>query len=167
VGRYLLRLKARVNPYGPFFRKKAGCCAKALRHPCISPGAPLLPAYTDLLRHTGTLSINFRVLSYGGGAHESWRHRSISLDKSTGETTFERTRIRLSVKNMRNRSLTMDRIVFTPEGLKVVFAPYEQGGFAMGDVRAPIPLREVKRLGSDGRYWKGSETTDRCAKSPR
>lgn len=76
----------------------------------------------------------------------------------TGESTLERTGIDLDSEYMKARGLTMDRLVFTPEGLEAVFAPYEQGSFAMGDVRAPIPLKTLRALGVSGRYWQAVPT---------
>ena len=74
----------------------------------------------------------------------------------TGESTLERTGITLDSGDMWRKGLTMDRLVFTPEGLEAVFAPYEQGSFAMGDVRAPIPAKTLRALGVSGRYWKAT-----------
>ena len=66
----------------------------------------------------------------------------------------ERSEKNLNSRDMMEEGLTMNRIIFTPEGLEVIFAPYEQGSFAMGDVHAPIPLKEIGSLGGNGRYWK-------------
>lgn len=139
-------------------------------------------------------SVNFRIWSYSGGAHDNWTYSAISLNKATGEavtldrlfsapgslkraerwlnttkdagyyyrgscttgeSALERTGINLNSDDiMMKKGLAMDRLIFTPEGLEVVFAPYEQGSFAMGDVRAPIPLKALRALGVNDRYWK-------------
>lgn len=155
----------------------------------------LFPIFVDydISESPRVRSVNFRIWSYAGGAHDNWTYSAISLDKATdeavtpdrlfsapgsfkrverwlnttkdagyyysgscatGESALERTGINLNSRDMMKKGLSMNRLVFTPEGLEVVFAPYEQGSFAMGDVRAPIPLKTLRALGANDRYWK-------------
>ena len=52
--------------------------------------------------------------------------------------------------------LSMERLIVLPQGLKVVFAPYEQASFAQGDVCVMIPLEDFARLGINKSYWEPS-----------
>ncbi len=163
---------------------------------------PVYPVYIsyEITEAPEAFSVNFRLWSYTGGAHDNWIYRAITIDKSSGravdlktlfvspvalertmywlrttagagyyyhgscmtdEAPLERTNIDLQSRDMAEQGLAMERLIVTPQGLEVVFAPYEQGSFAMGDVRAPIPLEKFKRLGITPRYWQTADTRNK------
>jgi len=49
---------------------------------------------------------------------------------------------------------TMDRIALTPEGIRVVYAPYEMGSYAEGEFIVDIPKTELAELGIKMDFWK-------------
>ncbi len=65
-----------------------------------------------------------------------------------GPVTAEPLRITVSPAE-----ITMERIALTPEGMEILFSPYEKGSFAMGDVTARIPRKEFGRLGINPEFW--------------
>ena len=138
------------------------------------------------------ITVNFKIWSYGGGAHSNWSYSALSLDKATGrplsseqlfsspgslektyawlngtkdvayykqyvsdteEPAIVRTDLALDSPDLMQDALQMDRMIFGPDGLEVLFSPYEQGSFVMGDVHAPIPLEMFDSLGINKEYW--------------
>lgn len=139
------------------------------------------------------ITVNFKIWSYGGGAHPNWSYSALSLDKATGrpvtieqlfsgpgslEKTYtwlnttkdvayykqyvsetvapavKRTNLVLDSADLMQDALEMNRMIFSPEGLEVLFSPYEQGSYVMGDIRAPIPREIFDTLGINKSYWE-------------
>lgn len=91
---------------------------------------------------------------------EHWLNTTKGVGYSCGgsctdnQTSREPADINLASDESTEKGLRMNRIILTPQGLEVIFAPYEQGSFAAGDVRVPIPLEKFAGLGISDRYWR-------------
>lgn len=128
----------------------------------------------------GYASVLFRESRSGGGAHGNWTYRCLSLDLENGrELTLADlfadadsaqplvgARVLAALGSRRSLSggaqdlvpedvdVSMDRIALTPEGLRIVYAPYEMGSYADGEFILDIPKAELLRMGAEPRFWQ-------------
>jgi|GEM_PF-3822104 len=125
-------------------------------------------------------SIHFMGSEYTGGAHGNRFHVILSFelgsgnkleiddlfaDKATGLPKLI-NRIADGVQALKAAGsepvdrdpstidATMDRIALTPEGLRVVYAPYEMGSYVEGEFIVDIPKTELAGLGMKTDFWK-------------
>lgn len=59
--------------------------------------------------------------------------------------------------------VVMERIVLTPEGLEIMFSPYEKSSFAAGYVKIRVPLFMFERLGMSKKLWTDDIALPRSA----
>ena len=51
----------------------------------------------------------------------------------------------------------MDRIALTPEGIRVIYAPYEMGSYAEGEFIVDIPKAELATMGIKPDFWNARD----------
>jgi hypothetical protein len=123
-------------------------------------------------------TILFRQDSSGGGAHGSWVYHAVSFDLQSGRPVSVKDlfpkaqgldavlgpRVLEGLKalggNPRREQeesgadlIGMERLILTPEGLRVVYAPYEAGSYAEGEFLVDIPKQEALSLGANPAVW--------------
>ncbi len=128
-------------------------------------------------------SVHFTGHEYTGGAHANWFHVVLSYDLASGrrmeigDLFADRAeglprlinRIADGIQAWKGADAepverdpaaidaTMDRVALTPQGIRVIYAPYEMGSFAEGEIIVDIPREELLALGVRPDFWKGSE----------
>ncbi len=95
-----------------------------------------------LFRNARSIERTARWLSEGERA---------SYERNSGET--DESAVKPLRINVTPSDISMERILLTPDGLDILFAPYEKGSFALGDVTARVPKSEFKRLGISTEFW--------------
>lgn len=143
--------------------------------------APNFSVYTYRVFRPSTrfASIHFTGSEYTGGAHGNTFHTILSFDLETGnkleiEDLFADrdgglpkliARIADGVQALKAADAdpvdcgpaaidaNMERIALTPEGLRVVYAPYEMGSYAEDEFVVDIPASELAGLGVKPQFW--------------
>ena len=158
----------------------------AKEHPTwYLPIHPVMISYEFNETPGGAISVNFRSWSYGGGAHDNWTYTSCNLRRHddreiqlrdifpTGESlakaagyftehgrvTYEGEE-REPVIEVAPDEIAMERLILVPQGLDILFDPYEKAGFADGDIRLRIPLSEFTALGLNDELWRAPNRTE-------
>jgi hypothetical protein len=135
--------------------------------------------YTLFPPSTRYVSVLFSTYTYAGGAHPNHTLTARTYDPASGrELTLDDlfpgkvpvdALARLIVENVlkqkkardsvigdekNNVDPTMDRILLTPAGIRIVYAPYEMGSYAEGTYVVDIPKQALKKLGADPTLWR-------------
>ena len=137
----------------------------------------------EVVKTKGTVSLKFIMREYAGGAHSSHdlATRIISNDGKTMNRTdtFTRTEgLREFFSDYCYRSMypilkdTWDETpswpqeglapneksfkyaLITPQGLTLIFPPYQVASFAQGEQRCDIPLKELAKFGPKPGIWQ-------------
>jgi hypothetical protein len=158
----------------------------AKEHPTwYLPIHPVMISYEFSETPGGAISVNFRSWGYGGGAHDNWTYTTLNLRrhddreielrdifpnaeilaKAAGYFT-EHGRVayegeeREPVIEVAPDELAMERLILVPQGLDILFDPYEKAGFADGDIRLRIPLSEFAVLGLNDELWRAPNPSE-------
>jgi len=124
-------------------------------------------------------SLHFMGSEYTGGAHGNRSHIVLSFDLDSGKRLeFDDlfadkkalskliNRIADGIQALKDAGTdpvsrdpaaidaNMDRIAFTAEGLRVIYAPYEMGSYAEGEFIVDIPKAELQSLGIRADFWQ-------------
>ncbi|MDR2603901.1 MAG: DUF4163 domain-containing protein [Desulfovibrio sp.] len=124
-------------------------------------------------------SVLFETYEFSGGAHPNHLLAARTYDLPTGrELTIndlfpqkvpgdalaqrivasvlqqKMTRNAVTGDEKNNVDLSMDRILLTPAGMRVVYAPYEMGSYAEGEYTVDIPKQDLLKLGADPTLWR-------------
>lgn len=149
----------------------------------VKDGGPVLPFITNyqIMRPQARyLSVVFTSWMFSGGAHDFWQAHALSFDLKTGKelkigdllpgkTAVDKLQAHLMELDKAQRGdsdymatfnkniypdLDMHRIAMTPEGLTIIFDPYEIGSFAEGTIVFNITKDELKAMGANMQYWQ-------------
>ncbi|MDR1946276.1 MAG: DUF4163 domain-containing protein [Desulfovibrio sp.] len=145
------------------------------------PGWESVTSYTLFHPSARYASILFSTRGYSGGAHPHYLYKAFTYDLATGKelTLVDVLPVNIPAalaqrivkdvlrqKKERNAAvggtgdeknyvdLTMDRILLTPAGMRVVYAPYEMGSYAEGEYIVNIPKQELLKMGADASLWQ-------------
>jgi hypothetical protein len=125
------------------------------------------------------VTVLFRQDAQGGGAHGNWVYHAASFDLQSGRPVsvkdlFPRAQELEAVLGPRvlaglmalggnprpeqeesgdDPLVSMERLILTPEGLRVVYAPYEAGSYAQGEFLVDIPKEEALSMGANPAVW--------------
>ena len=155
---------------------------EAYAYPAKDAG-PILPAitvYNIAKPQDRYLSVIFTSWVFGGGAHDFWQAHALSFDLEKGkqltlddlmpsQAAIDKLQAKLADMDKTRRGdsdymqtfndnkypeLDMHRMALTPEGLMIIFDPYEIGSFAEGSIIFNISKDELKAIGANTAYWK-------------
>jgi len=148
------------------------------------PGAAAKPgwesSYLTSSTYTGSrasdkvFSINYMVYWFTGGAHPNRVYRTWTYDVASGRElalsdifpgrdSVEPALARLAIEALAGKvdeltedmmNINMERIVLTPEGMQIVYSPYEIASYAEGEFFVEIPLKKLVPLGANMALWK-------------
>ncbi len=113
----------------------------------------------------------------GGGAHANHLYRTISFDRAggaeltladvfPGRKNVEIALARLAMPHLPDKGKGMDeqdmdvdmhRIILVPEGVRIIYAPYEMGSYSKGDITINILLKELLPLGVNQALWQAEK----------
>ncbi len=168
-------------PHGGFGKRPEKMETEYAReHPTwYLPVYPVMISYEFSETPGGAISVNFRSWSYGGGAHDNWTYTSLNLRRHDdreiqlrdifptdeilakaagyftehGRVAYEGEKREPAVE-VAPDEIAMERLILVPQGLDILFDPYEKAGFADGDIRLRIPLSEFAALGLNDELWR-------------
>lgn len=155
---------------------------KAYTYPAKDAG-PILPTitiYNITKPQDRYLSVVFTTWVFGGGAHDFWQAHAMNFDLKSGkllivadllpnQAAVDKLQAKLADMDKTRRGdsdymktfnadkypdLDMHRIALTPNGITVIFDPYEIGSFAEGTIIFDITKAELKAIGANMEYWK-------------
>lgn len=146
-----------------------------------SLNVPYYSVHTYILLRPSTryASVQFTGNEYSGGAHGNRFHEVLSFDLESGKLlelddflpdgeaalTGLINRIADGVQALKDKDaepvnrdpaaidVDMERIALTPEGIRVIYDPYEMGSYAEGDFFVDIPREELIKLGVKPDFW--------------
>ena len=146
-----------------------------------SLNVPYFSVYTYVLLRSSPrhASVHFTGNEYSGGAHGNRFHEVLTFDLESGKLLELDdflpdkdavlpglvNRIADGVQALKagdadpvNRDpaaidVSMERIALTPEGIRVIYGPYEMGSYAEGDFFVDIPREELIKLGIKPDFW--------------
>jgi hypothetical protein len=144
-----------------------------------SPGWESVTDYTLFRPSAQYASVLFSTYSFTGGAHPNHYFTARTYDLAAGSALTmsdlfprkvpadalaqrvlagvlhqKKARDAVTGDEKNNVDLNMDRILLTPAGMRVVYAPYEMGSYAEGAYAVDIPKQELVRLGADPMLWR-------------
>lgn len=126
------------------------------------------------------ISLLFRESRSGGGAHGNWSYRALTLDLANGRElgladvfpgaqapkNLVAARVLAALQSrkalagaeetllLQDIDVGMDRMALTPEGLRIVYAPYETGSYAEGEFVLDIARDEAVKMGALPSLWQ-------------
>jgi Protein of unknown function (DUF3298). len=120
------------------------------------------------------VSVLFRQDTTGGAAHSNWSYSAVSFDRQSGKdmalqdvfpdqktvksalAPFIRNGVGDSGKELAEDDLDieMKRIMLTPEGMRIIYAPYEIASYSEGEFIVDIPKKDLLKLGAMPEIWK-------------
>lgn len=120
------------------------------------------------------VSLLFRIDMSGGGAHANWLYKAASFDRASGKkialqdifpgktdtaeilTPFITATLSGRDTNPAEQDLDigMKRIILVPEGLRVIYAPYEIAAYSEGQFIIDIPKEDLLKKGANPAIWK-------------
>lgn len=126
------------------------------------------------------VSVLFNHHEYTGGAHGNSTYRAFSFDLHTGRTLAladlfvdEKAALDALVPRIADGvqaqkepdappvdrdpsavDLSMDRVALTPDGLRVVYAPYEMGSYSEGEFIVDIAKANLIAMGARPELWQ-------------
>ena len=130
--------------------------------------------YTGSQASDKVFSINYMVYSYTGGAHSNRVYRTWTYDVASGrelglrdifpgKDSVEPALAQLAIEALAGKvndlteemmDIDMERMVLTPEGMQIVYSPYEIASYAEGEFYVDIPLKKLEPLGVNMALWK-------------
>ncbi|MDR2669114.1 MAG: DUF4163 domain-containing protein [Desulfovibrio sp.] len=144
-----------------------------------SPGWESTTGYALFQPSARYASVLFETYEFTGGAHPNHLLTARTYDLPTGrELTMndlfpqkvpvealaqriaddvqqqKKARNAVAGDEKNNVDLSMDRILLTPAGMRVVYAPYEMGSYAEGRYSVDIPKPDLLKLGADPALWR-------------
>lgn len=135
--------------------------------------------YQILRPSPGVASVWYSIFEYTGGAHGNLLYDVVTFDVEKGKALdlsdifadVPKAReglVPLVAQGVRAQKkpgaqpvdgsadaidLTMRRIALTPEGMRVVYAPYEMGSYSEGPFHVDIPKAALLQLGARPELW--------------
>jgi uncharacterized protein YecT (DUF1311 family) len=153
--------------------------AEASDNARTAPGWESTTGYTLFQPSTRCVSVLFSTYEFSGGAHPNHLLSARTYDLTTGReltlkdlfpqklpvdalarsivaSVLQQKKARDAVigDEKNNVDLSMDRILLTPAGMRIVYAPYEMGSYAEGEYAVDIPKQDMLKLGADPALWR-------------
>lgn len=120
------------------------------------------------------VSVLFRQDVTGAAAHSNWTYSAVSYNRRTGKELVlqdmfsDKPSIAAALTpvikkglqgkgndlNEGDLDIAMKRIVLTPEGIEIMYAPYEIASYSEGEFKVNIPKQELITLGADPAIWR-------------
>lgn len=125
------------------------------------------------------ISVIFTKWFFAGGAHDAWQSNVVSYDLTTGKeldisdllTDKDNGKLTAKFKALDEAArgknnfvaefnagkypdLDMAHMALTPEGLMLIFNPYEIGSFAEGSIIYQIDKQDLNDLGINTKFWQ-------------
>lgn len=130
--------------------------------------------YTAERPSKNVFSVTYMVYWFAGGAHPNRVYKTGTFDLKSGreltlkdlfpgKKAVEPALADLAIKALAGRvkelteemmDINMNRISLTPDGLRIVYSPYEIASYAEGEFFVDIPLRDLEPLGVNASLWK-------------